>query len=224
MRHARPAACFQHGKTHGHRHHTVSGIGDAHGVEALGVPVTRRAQAERSEHQAEIKDDETFGDPVDSLGMPLVRAAGRDRERRRAGRVALRRLAHIEPSIDHAQDGEYGHERRQGRQHTGSAMVPGPDAQPRPQADAAMDPKNEQQQQLPRQPVAGLGHPERIQDPLVAEFPLIEPRAEADAARMHDQQQRNCQSKPELPGFARREAQMPPPMQGVESEQPVHQK
>jgi hypothetical protein len=41
---------------------------------------------------------------------------------------------------------------------------------------------------------------------------------------VHDQQQRNGQAETELPCFARRKTQVPPAVETIEPEQPVHEK
>jgi hypothetical protein len=88
------------------------------------VPIARRPQAERSDHQAEIEGEQAIDDPARRRLILHAVLASPNCQGRGIGRIAQRGLANIEPGIDRAQNGQRRHERRQRRQHGRNVAVP----------------------------------------------------------------------------------------------------
>ena len=221
----RPTAGFEHAEAGRNRDDTTAGIAQAYGSKPLGVPVAQPAQPERAGHQANVENQEPVDDPTNSGGV-LRRDGARLRPgiKRRVGRVAPGSLANVESRIREPYKCERRDDRRDGGQDRGGARIPGLGSQPGPNADASMNPDDEQQQILPRQSVIRQCHPIVIEHPVVAVFDSMERGVEPDGPGMLDQQQRDGEAKRQLPDFASGNSQVAAPVERKESKAGVSEK
>ena len=87
-----------------------------------------------------------------------------------------------------------------------------------------MNPKHQQEEELPGECKVRRDDPKLVQYGEVAKLATILKLAEADADRVRYEQERNCQAESQLPRFICWHTQMPSTVKRVEPEEPVHKK
>jgi hypothetical protein len=214
------ATRLEHRAADGHDDHAAIGIGEADGTEAT---VVEAAGLTRHQHEGEHGDE---GDSQAALHqLECRRLLGTQHaglaEHALDGPRIRRSRGHGPPALGEPEKGEYGHEEHGSEEERGGARVPGAEAQPEVQTDAAVQPGDDEHERL-TQACAGVERPHAEEQTRIG---VDAPEPLEGQARSHDvsdEPQGNGQTQRELQCFPRWHAQRPPAVERTEGERHVH--